>query len=78
MIDEAQLKKVMGTTLRVSPESITDESSMDTIEKWDSLRHLKLVLALEEEFDVMIPEEEATEITSYKLIKVVLSELVTS
>jgi acyl carrier protein len=42
---------------------------------WDSLRHLTLVLALEEEFGVYIPDEEAGSITSYPLIKLVLTEL---
>ena len=47
----------------------------DTIKSWDSLKHINLVLALEEEFGVSIPDEEAANITSYTLIKLVLEEL---
>ncbi|MCZ2836541.1 acyl carrier protein [Modestobacter sp. VKM Ac-2985] len=70
------MSDVMATVLRVPAEEIGPGSSMDTVPGWDSLRHLTLVLALEEEFGIQIPDEEAGSITSYPLIKLVLSELV--
>jgi acyl carrier protein len=75
MIDEAALKQVMATVLGVPPDAITAESSQDTLKSWDSLKHMNLVLALEQTFRVEIPDEDAAEITSYALIKVVLQEL---
>lgn len=75
MLDENKLKDVIAAMLRVPATEIGPESSMDTIDSWDSLRHMNLVLALEEEFGVFVPDEEAAEITSYKLIKLVLEEL---
>jgi acyl carrier protein len=75
MIDEAALKQVMATVLKVPPESIGADASQDTLPGWDSLRHMNLVLALEQAFGVEIPDEDAAEITSYALIKVVLQEL---
>ncbi len=65
----------MATLLTVDVNAINSEASMDTIPTWDSLRHMNLVLALEEEFKVSIPDEDAGNITSYKLIKLVLEEL---
>jgi acyl carrier protein len=65
----------MATVLEVPAESIGARTDMDTVPNWDSLRHLTLVLALEQEFGVQIPDEEAGSITSYPLIKLVLSEL---
>ena len=41
---------------------------------WDSLKHLNLVLALEEQFGVSLTEEQSVEILSYPLIKAVLGE----
>ncbi len=76
MLDEAKLKSVIAAVLGVPAASIGPDSSQDTIEAWDSLKHMNLVLALEQEFGVSVPDEEAAEITSYPLIKVVLSELV--
>ena len=65
----------MATLLTVDFAAIDENASMDTIPTWDSLRHMNLVLALEEEFKVSIPDEDAGNSTSYKLIKLVLEEL---
>jgi len=75
MLNENTLKQVMATLLNVDVSAIDPEASMDTILNWDSLRHMNLVLALEEEFKVTIPDEDAGNITSYKLIKLVLQDL---
>jgi len=75
MLNENTLKQVMATLLNVDVSAIDPEASMDTIPNWDSLRHMNLVLALEEEFKVTIPDEDAGNITSYKLIKLVLQDL---
>lgn len=64
----------MATVLDVPVENINADASMDTIENWDSLHHMSLVLALEETFGVSIPDEEAANITSYSLIKLVVNE----
>ena len=75
MLNENALKEVMATLLSVNITAINSEASMDSIPSWDSLRHMNLVLALEEEFKVTIPDEDASNITSYKLIKLVLTDL---
>jgi acyl carrier protein len=75
MLNEELLKQVMATMLNVDASTINEDSSMDNLPGWDSLRHMNLVLALEEEFKVTIPDEDAGNITSYKLIKLVLNDL---
>ncbi len=74
MIDEAALKQVMATVLGVPADAIGPDASQDNIPGWDSLKHMNLVLALEQAFGVEVPDEDAAEITSYALIKVVLQE----
>jgi len=74
MIDENKLKQVIGSVLGVPAESIDEGTSTDTVESWSSLEHLNLILALEEEFGVEIPDEEAADITSYPLIRLVVAE----
>jgi len=75
MLNENKLKNIMATIFEVAEELINENSNMDNLSSWDSLRHMNLILALEEEFTVSIPDEDAGNITSYKLIKVVLNEL---
>ena len=72
--NELRLKQVLANVFGEESESINDESSMDTIENWDSLKHLNLILALEEEFAVSLDEDESIIIISYPLIKTVLKD----
>ena len=74
MLAEAKLKQIISSVLQVPVEKINSDTSMDTIEKWDSLQHMNLVLALEDAFNIFIPDDEAANITSYPLIKLVIKE----
>jgi acyl carrier protein len=75
MLDEQKLKEIMAAVFHVDVSTITTHSNMDTIKGWDSLRHMNLVLAIEEEFHVSIPDEDTANITSYPLIRLVLTKL---
>lgn len=76
MLDEDKLKRVMSQILGIEPDLINEDASTDTLTAWTSLRHMNLVLALEEAFNVQIPDEDAANITSWPLVKIVMSELV--
>ena len=65
----------MSLVFEVPSEAINDNSSADSIENWDSLRHLNLILGLEDEFGVSIPDEEVGNMVNYKIIYLVMSEL---
>lgn len=75
MLHEEQLKQVVAAVLNVDPDSIRPESRMGSIASWDSLQHVILMLALEEEFSVSIPLEDASQATSFAAIKNLLEKL---
>ena len=70
-----KIKEVMSAVFEIPLESISGDSSYDNIENWDSLRHLNLILALEEEFEVSIPDEEVGNLVNYKLIELIINDL---
>lgn len=72
--NELLLKNTVASVLGVSPEDINDDSSMDNLHEWDSVKHLNLVLAIEEVFGVSMTEEQSLEMLSFPLIKLVLAE----
>lgn len=74
MLDEQALKQILATVLKIPVGNIDGDTNMDTVESWDSLNHMNLILALEDTFKVSIPDDEATNITSYSLIKLVVNE----
>jgi acyl carrier protein len=71
-----QIEKIMAVVFEVNVNSIDENTSADTIETWDSLRHMNLILALEEEFNVSIPDEEVGNLMNFKLIELVIMDLV--
>ena len=73
---DQRIKETMSTIFNVPAESLNENSSQDNVEGWDSLKHMNLLLALEQEFDVVIPDEDAANITSYHLINLILKDLV--
>jgi acyl carrier protein len=74
MSADDKLKQVMAAVLRVRAADIGDETSPDSVEAWSSLAHLDLILAIEEEFGVTIPDEEVGDLTSYRLLRLTLDE----
>ena len=73
-IDE-RIKDVMAGVFGVDSELLNDDSSHDNVDGWDSIKHLDLIVSLEEEFDVTIPMEEVNNLVSYKYIKLMIQEL---
>ncbi|PIY04720.1 MAG: hypothetical protein COZ21_05885 [Bacteroidetes bacterium CG_4_10_14_3_um_filter_31_20] len=71
---KSQIIKVMSAVFEVPIEDITETSSVDSIDSWDSLKHLNLILALEEEFNISIPNEEVGNLMNYKLIELIVNE----
>ena len=55
-------------------EQLNEDSSPDTVENWDSLKHMNLILALEEEFNITFSDEEIVEMLSVKIIVKTLKE----
>jgi|HubBroStandDraft_6_1064221.scaffolds.fasta_scaffold106205_3 acyl carrier protein len=49
-------------------DSVREDDSMQTIKSWDSLRHLNLVMAIEEHFRITFDPEEIPELTSVRNI----------
>jgi acyl carrier protein len=61
------LKQVFLDVLEV--RSISDKDSVETIRSWDSVRHLSLIMALEERFGVAFEADEIPELISVAAIR---------
>ncbi len=47
---------------------ITDETSPETIEDWDSLAHINLIMAIEQEFSIKFSMEEVPKMVQFSTI----------
>ena len=71
---KARIFKVMSNVLEIEFQHLDENSSTDNIENWDSIRHLNLILALEEEFEIMIPDDQVGNLVNFKLIQIIVNE----
>ena len=55
----------MSGLFGIDESDIDENSSLETVENWDSLQHVNLIMALEEEFGVQVDVDDALEMVSY-------------
>ena len=60
--------RIMSDVFAVPVDQVTDESSPETIEAWDSMSHLNLVLSLEQEFAITFDLDEIPELINVPAI----------
>ena len=65
---ENRIKNVMSVVFDLFVDSIDNKSSQDSIKSWDSLKHMNLVVALEEEFGVKFSDDEIINLSKYSQI----------
>ncbi|AMO68525.1 MAG: acyl carrier protein [Zhongshania sp.] len=64
---EERVKKIVAEQLGVKEEDVSESASFVEDLGADSLDTVELVMALEEEFETEIPDEEAEKITTVRL-----------
>jgi len=71
------IKNVMSAVFEIPFEEINEDTSPDNVGSWDSLKHMNLVVALEEEYDIEFIEEEIVEMMNLSQIKSIVLEKLT-
>jgi len=74
MIDD-RLKKVFSEIFKLSTNKINESTSSDSIDRWDSLSHLKLIMAVEKEFNIQFKTDLIPNLSSFKIIKEYLQKV---
>ena len=69
-----RIRKVMAAVFELPIDEINDDFSPDNYASWDSLKHMNLVVALEEEFDIEFVDEEIIEMMNLSQIKIFVIE----
>lgn len=69
---EQRLKKIFADSLDLPIERITDDLTYNSIPEWDSVAHMNLISALDEELDTMIETVDIIAIRTFKAAKEIL------
>ena len=64
-----RIKNIISIVMDVPLNKIDENASSDNIINWDSLKHINLVISLEEEFELEFSEDQIPELNSYLNIK---------
>jgi acyl carrier protein len=70
----ARLQRLFADLFALSEDDITLATSAETLAEWDSLKHLQLMLMLEEEFHAQASPETMEQLTSVERIAIWLEE----
>lgn len=68
------LYETIAAILAIPPESLSEESSPDTVASWDSVNHLNLVMAFESEFGIRLSLEDALAMRSVRAVRALLKK----
>jgi acyl carrier protein len=65
----SSLRDILADVLEISPEEVTPELGVGTIDNWDSFRHLQAILAVEGEYGIQFDPSRIAELTTVSLIQ---------
>jgi acyl carrier protein len=63
-----RVRAALANALKVDPGAISDNVSQADLSQWDSVRHMNVVLAVENDFDFQFDDTELPKLTSLPLI----------
>jgi len=71
---DGKVENLLSEVLQMRASEITDDLTMKNVDAWDSLKHMELIVALEQSFDVQLSFDEIVAMQSVSEIKRVLRE----
>jgi acyl carrier protein len=69
-----RVRHILAVELEMPEQHIDEKLSAEDTSNWDSIRHLNLVMAIEESFGVSFSSDELGRLTSYRAIADALAE----
>lgn len=74
MLDD-KLIEAVSELFGMAPGEVAPETGRETVPEWDSLSHLRLILAVESAFDVRFPAAAIPRLTSVGQIQEALNRI---
>ena len=68
------VRRIAADVFGIDIEEITPQSSIDSIESWDSLQHLSFVLALEQSYSLQFEPEDIEQMKSIEITTMTIEE----
>ena len=72
---EDRIRTIMAEALRLPVERIGSDAAIGTVPNWDSTAHMRMMIALEDEFSIDLDENRMVEMTSLVKIRATVEAL---
>ena len=73
MLDiEKRIKFIMSEVFDINKDMIKNDSSTNNLVEWDSMNHMNLIVALEEEFKCDFDEDDIEIMVSFEIVKTII------
>ena len=73
-MDELKLKSIFCESLNIDESIVTDSLTYNSIPAWDSVGHMALIAAIEDEFDIMLDTDDVLDMSSFAIAKEILEK----
>jgi acyl carrier protein len=68
------VEEIFASALGIERSRVSDDLTYGSIKEWDSVAHMALISALEQEYDVMIETDDVIDMSSVAVAKTILSK----
>lgn len=70
-----KLRAIVAEVLELEPHAITIETSVENQPRWDSLRHMNLIFAVEDGFGIRFDDNDLPKLTSVAALEYAIEKI---
>ena len=63
------IKEILASVFRIKPSEISNDTEIKDVDSWDSLTHMEMIAALEQEFKIEFDADEIMSMTIFSTIQ---------
>lgn len=73
---DKEIKKIFSDVIGLDESEVTDETAYNSIEKWDSLKHLEMVAEFEEFFNIEFDMDDIIAMENFAKVKSIIKKYI--
>ncbi len=71
---EEKINQILSKTLKVPLEKTAEDLTMDDVGNWDSLTHMNLIVAIEDDLGIELSGDDIAEMISFNAIRTTVAK----
>jgi len=69
-----KINKVLIEVLKVSEDQVVENLGMEDVNDWDSLTHMNLIVAIENDFEIELSGDDIAEMINFNAIREIVTK----